>query len=260
VEIRGSVIVITGASSGIGACAARHLAQLGAKVALAARRLADIHALAAEIAASGGEAIAVQTDVGDASDVRRLMRETVARYGRIDALVNNAGIGGGLLLTATPDAMLEAVLKVNMLGAALCAKYAVPHMQRGGVIVNVGSIAGEVGTFGMYTASKFGLRGFNDALRRELKNAGIAVTLVAPGFIHTPMTDGLKFYMPGPDVVARAIARMLRRPRRRCITPWYYWPLITVGKIAWLSDLIFSRRFVQDMYRDRESVKKILGP
>jgi NAD(P)-dependent dehydrogenase (short-subunit alcohol dehydrogenase family) len=256
-KIENSIIVITGASSGIGAETAKYLAGKGAKVVLSARREAELQALAAEIQRDGGTALAVAGDVGNAGDVRRLMDETVAKFGRVDALINNAGMGGGLNLSDTRDELLEQVLKVNVLGCALCAKYALPHMAPGGVVINIGSVAGEVATVGMYTASKFAVRGFNEALRREFRHHGIDVVLVAPGFIRTEMTQGLKMRMPGPEVVARAIESGLRRPRRKIVVPWFYRPIMYFGKIPFIADLIFGRKSVQDNYKDRESVRKL---
>lgn len=256
-RIENSIIVITGASSGIGAETARHLAARGAKVVVSARREAELQALVAEIERAGGTAFAVACDVAKPEDVRRLVNETILKFGRIDALINNAGMGGGLNLVDTRDDLLEQVLKVNVLGCALCAKYALPHMSPGGVVVNIGSVAGEVATVGMYTASKFAVRGFNEALRREFRHHGIDVVLVAPGFIRTELTQGLKMRMPGPEVVARAIESGLRRPRRKIVVPWFYRPFMYFGKIPFLADLIFGRKSVQDSYRDRESVRRL---
>ncbi len=256
-ELNGSVVIITGASSGIGAATARHLAARGAKPVLFARRAAQLRRLADAIRQDGGEALVVPGDVTQSPDVQRLMRETLDAFGRIDALVNNAGMGGGLSLCDTRDDLLRQVLEVNALGCALCAKYAVPHLPRGGVIVNIGSVAGEVATIGMYTASKFAVRGFNDALRREVKGRGIRVVLVAPGFIRTEMTAGLRYDMPGPEVVARAIEKALRSPRRKIVTPWWYRPLMCLGKIPLVADAIFGHPKTQARYRDRDSVKKL---
>lgn len=256
-ELNGRVVIITGASSGIGAATAEHLAACGAKVVLFARRAVEMHKSADAIRENGGEALVVPGDVTQSADVQRLMRETLAAFGRLDALVNNAGTGGGLNLCDTRDDLLRRVLEVNVLGCALCAKYAVPHLPPGGVIVNIGSVAGEVATVGMYTASKFAVRGFNDALRREIKGRGVHVVLVAPGFIRTEMTAGLRYRMPGPEIVARAIEKAIRSPRRKIVVPWWYRPLMYLGKIPLVADAVFGNPKTQARYRDRDSVKKL---
>jgi len=256
-DIENRVIVITGASSGIGAATARHLAAQGAKVVLFARREAQLQELAADIREQGGQSLVVVGDVTQSHDVRRLMQETLATFGKLEVLVNNAGTGGGLNLCDTRDELLRQVLEVNVLGCALCAKYALPHLPPGGVIVNIGSVAGEVATVGMYTASKFAVRGFNDALRREVKGRGLHVVLVAPGFIRTEMTAGLRYAMPGPDIVARAIEKAIRSPRRKIVVPWWYRPLMYLGKIPPIADAIFGNPKTQARYRDRDSVKKL---
>ncbi|OYT70341.1 MAG: short-chain dehydrogenase [Chloracidobacterium sp. CP2_5A] len=256
-ELNGKAVIITGASSGIGAATARHLAARGAKLALFARREAEMQSLAEAIRQDGGEALVVPGDVTRSADVQRLMRETLAAFGRLDALVNNAGMGGGLNLCDTRDDLLWRVLEVNVLGCALCAKYAMPHLPPGGVIVNIGSVAGEVATVGMYAASKFAARGFNDALRREVKGRGIRVVLVAPGFIRTEMTAGLRYRMPGPEIVARAIEQAIRSPRRKIVVPWWYRPLMYLGKIPLIADAILGNPKTQARYRDRDSVKKL---
>ncbi|MFQ3580748.1 MAG: SDR family NAD(P)-dependent oxidoreductase [Chloracidobacterium sp.] len=256
-RLEGSVVVITGASSGIGAATAKHLAARGAAVALFARREPEMQAVARDITQAGGRAHVVPGDVTNGEHVRHLIQSTLDAFGRIDALVNNAGTGGGLNLCDTRDDLLKQVLDVNVLGCALCAKYALPHLSPGGVIVNIGSVAGEVATVGMYTASKFALRGFNDALRREVKGRGLRVVLVAPGFIRTEMTAGLRYRMPGPEIVARAIEKAIRSPRRKIVVPWWYRPLMYLGKIPLIADAIFSNPKTQARYRDRDSVKRL---
>src|SRR5258708_553187 len=139
-------------------------------------------------------------------------------------LFNNAGGGGGNAVAASDDGQLQTVLDVNLLGPARCVQAAAPYMlsQGSGVIVNIGSVAGEVAVLGIYSAAKFGLRGLNDALRREFRHSNIAVVLIEPGFIRTQMTEGLTIPMAPPEAVARAIVHAIQRPRRRVIVPWYY--------------------------------------
>jgi NAD(P)-dependent dehydrogenase (short-subunit alcohol dehydrogenase family) len=117
------------------------------------------------------------------------------------------------------------------------------------VIVNIGSVAGEIGVSALYSGTKFGVRGLSDALRRELRRDQIAVALVEPGFIRTEMTAGMRVPLPGPEVVARAVARAIRRPRRKTIVPWYYGPPALVAKVLpWLVDWLVGSTFFQRLY------------
>jgi NAD(P)-dependent dehydrogenase (short-subunit alcohol dehydrogenase family) len=253
-ELRGSVVIITGASGGIGAATARELARQGAKVVLAARRESELRALQGEIAATGGQALAVPADVSRREDIDRLVASTIAAYGRVDVLINNAGISAGSSIATSNDETLQRIVDVNLLAPARCIQAVLPQMQRqgGGLIVNVGSVAGEVATSGLYAATKFGLRGLSDAMRRELRRDRIGVVLIAPGFIRTPMTAGVKLPMPGPEAVARAIAGAIRRPRRRVIVPWPYLPLSYIAKaLPWLVDILLGSRIFQDSSRNR---------
>jgi NAD(P)-dependent dehydrogenase (short-subunit alcohol dehydrogenase family) len=234
---------VTGASSGIGAATARLLAQQGATVVLAARRAEQLNALAQEIEGRGGRALAVPTDVADRSAVDALVAQAIAAFGRIDILVNDAGIGGGHSIT-TEDAHMERMLAVNLLGPARLMQAALPHLRRQrGSIVNIGSIGGEMGTSGIYSATKFGLRGLSDSVRRELRPDGIAVTLIEPGYIRTPLTAGRPGRLPGPEIVAQAVAAAIARPRRKVIVP-RYWRLLILFTQLWPggADRYFSRR------------------
>jgi NAD(P)-dependent dehydrogenase (short-subunit alcohol dehydrogenase family) len=252
-EIRGSVAVITGASSGIGAATARELARQGASVVLAARRAERIHALAEEIVRQGGRALAVPTDVTERADVDRLVERTIEAYGRIDVLVNNAGVGGGSSIDAR-DKMMQQIVAVNLLAPARCVQAALPHMRRQGrgVIVNIGSVAGEIGVSALYSGTKFGVRGLSDALRRELRRDHIAVALVEPGFIRTPMTTGMRVPLPDPEVVARTVAGAIRHPRRKVIVPWYYVPPALMAKVLpGCVDWLVGSSLFQRLYHGR---------
>jgi len=252
-EIQGSVVVVTGASGGIGAATVRLLARRGATVVLAARRAEAITALAGEIERAGGRALAVQTDVSSRGEIDRLVERTIEAYGRVDVLVNNAGVGGGSTMD-DGDEQMRRIIEVNLLAPARLVQVALPHMRRqgGGLIVNIGSVAGEVGVSGMYSGSKFGLRGLNDALRRELRGDNIGVALIEPGFIRTAMTEGLRLPIPGPVVVARAIAAAIERPRRKVIVPWYYRPPMLVATLfPGLADRLIGSRPMQRRYHER---------
>lgn len=221
--LTGQVAIVTGASSGIGAATAVELARRGAKVALAARRQEDLAGVAASITAAGGEALAFPTDVADEGQVRRLVEQVTAAYGRVDALVNNAGIGGGGLLAETAPEEIARIVNVNLLAAMLATRAVLPGMieRRQGAIVSVASVAGHIAVGPVYSGTKFGLRGFSLSLRRELHGSGVSVSLVSPGFIRTPLT-GNRRRLPSPEIVARAVARLIVHPKREVVVPGYY--------------------------------------
>jgi NAD(P)-dependent dehydrogenase (short-subunit alcohol dehydrogenase family) len=244
VAVAGKVVIVTGASSGIGAATAQLLAGKGASVVLAARRGDALAKLEGEIAAQGGRARAVTADVTIAADIERLIQVTLAAFGRIDALVNNAGVPGGHSILAD-SAVMDRAIAVNLIAPAHLMKALIPTMldQGGGSIVNIGSIAGEIAVGAMYSASKFGLRGLSDAVRREFVGRGIHVTLIEPGFIRTPMTAERKQKMPGPEIVAQAVLRALERPRRKVIVPFYYHiPLLLASLFPGTTDRFINRR------------------
>lgn len=253
-ELQHRVIIVTGASSGIGAATARMLARAGARVVLAARREDELRRIAAEIVAAGGQALVVATDMAERSSIDALVGRTVDEYGRIDGIVNNAGVGGGSSIE-DDDVAMRRMLDVNLLGPARLVQAALPYLRRspGAVIVNIGSVAGDIAVSGVYSASKYGLRGLTDALRRELRRDGIAVVLVAPGFIRTEMTSGMRLPMPGPDSVAGVIVDVLRRPRRRVTTPRLYGVFATLSTLfPDIADRLLGSRVVQGSYHLRE--------
>lgn len=222
--VRGKVAIITGASSGIGAATALELARRGARVVLAARRQDELAGVEAAIKAAGGEALAVPTDVTDKRQLERLVARTNEAFGRIDILVNNAGVGSRTAFAETSGEEIEAALSVNLVGAMLLTRLALPGLleRRQGTIIAVASVAGHIGTSPIYSATKFGLRGFCIGLRRELLKSGVSVSLVSPGFIRTSITNGRRSRMPGPEIVARAIARLAVHPRREVVVPGSY--------------------------------------
>ena len=188
------VAIVTGASRGIGRAAAGRLAAAGAAVVAAAR--ADRgDEVAAEIRAAGGRAVGVSVDVTDPRRIDAMVRAALDEYGRIDVLVNNAGIVRDQLALRMSPADWDAVVATNLTAAFNCARAVLRPMlrQRGGRIINVGSVVGRMGNAGQvnYAASKAGLEGFSRALAREVASRGITVNVVAPGMIDTDMTAGL---------------------------------------------------------------------
>jgi short-subunit dehydrogenase len=222
--LHGRVIIVTGASSGIGAATARELARQGASVVLAARRQDELEEQVRAITGSGGQALAVPTDVTDEVQIARLVERTVEVFGCVDVLVNNAGIGSLGWYAKANTERIRQLVDVNLLAAMLLVRAVLPGMleRKRGVIIAVASVAGYVAIDPLYSGTKYGLRGFCLALRRQLQGSGVAVSVVSPGYIRTSFNTGNRLPMPGPDVVARAIARLILHPRREAIVPWYY--------------------------------------
>ena len=223
------VAIVTGASSGIGLATARLLHREGAKVVLAARNAGKLEAAARELPGS----LAVPTDVTRDESVAALAARTLERFGRIDLLVNDAGI---LFYKKMSDSSAEenrAMMETNYFGAVRCTDAVLPAMRRqgGGNIVNVASIAGLIGfpRLGYYGASKFALVGYSHALRQELKKENIRVSVVCPGTVETPMTRqimdeavgrGRRVVTVPTEAVARAIMRAARRDLAEVVLPF----------------------------------------
>ena len=200
-SLQGRIALITGASQGIGRACALSLAQDGAKIALAARNQEKLEQVAAEIAAAGGEAAAFKIDVANEDEIKAGVKAAVARFGKIDVLVNNAGITRDTLVLRMKRADWDSVLATNLTGAHLCIQAVLGGMlkQRWGriinlnEIINVSSIFGEMGQAGQanYAASKAGLLGLTMAVAREVASRNITVNAVSPGYIETAMTEAL---------------------------------------------------------------------
>jgi short-subunit dehydrogenase len=256
-EIRNKVVLITGASSGIGAGVARRLTKEGAKVALAARRKELLEDLAAEINSHGGQALSMQVDVTDSAAVKDMVKETLAKYGRLDVLVNNAGLGFSADVKDIDPARLRQQVAVNLVALIECSQAALGPMlsQGSGHIINVASLAGLVGAPGssVYSATKFAVIGFSDALRREVHKQGILVTTFCPGFVATDFSPRLKKIaskapdaarLPGVmsvDYVAGVVAGIIRRPRSMVFVPFAFSTLVRFarsfpGLVDWASD------------------------
>ena len=244
-------VLLTGASSGIGLATAEALAAQGYRLVLAARRADTLHALARRLDPSGSRVIAVPTDVTDDAARRSLLRAAHDHFGRVDILINNAGVTVERgWWWDDPDPLR--VVRVNLEAPIELTRLVLPEMQaRGhGHIVNIGSVAGRAATNGMYSASKFGLRGFSHGLRRELLGTGIHVSLIAPGFVQSEMTAKANLPLPGPDIVARAVADVLRRPQPEVIVPRVYAVLALLNSVApRLGDLLVSRVLIARRYQ-----------
>lgn len=192
-QFKGKVVIVTGASSGIGRATALAFAREGAMVAIADKDKASGQRVADEARSSGGEAEAIATDVSVESEVRALIETVMGRWSRLDILVNNAGIYYQADAVSTPESAWNQVMAVNLTGAFLCIKHAVPAMLRGkgGAIVNVASEAGLVGIRNQvaYNVSKGGLIALTKSCAVDLASAGIRVNCVCPGTTDTPLVE-----------------------------------------------------------------------
>ena len=183
--MQGKVVIVTGASSGIGEALVNELAKRKAKIVAAARSIDKLNAMAKNFNKNGVEFLPVETDVTNPIDCENLINRTIQRFGRIDVLINNAGISMRALFTETDLSVLHRLMDVNFWGTVNCTKYALPHLlDTKGSLVGVISIAGHVGLPARtgYAASKFAVRGFLDTLRIEYLKRGLHVLVAAPGF------------------------------------------------------------------------------
>ena len=195
--LTGKVAIVTGASRGIGRAIALELASVGAKVAVNFASSSDAaDELVAQIVSSGGEAIAIGADVSKAEQIDALVSTVMDKWGRVDVLVNNAGITRDTLLLRMKIEDWQAVIDTNLTGVFSCTRAVSKIMlkQKSGRIINIASVAGQMGNPGQanYSASKAGVIGFTKTVAKELSSRGITVNAVAPGFIETDMTNDLK--------------------------------------------------------------------
>jgi short-subunit dehydrogenase len=228
-RIRDQVIVITGASSGIGLTTAEMAAREGARVVLNSRNEMDLRNACERITARGGRATYVVGDVADADAMEMVANRAISEFGSLDTWVNNAGIGMYGRLTQMSMADKRRLFDVNFWGVVNGCRAAVRQLRRsGGAIINIGSVTSDraIPLLGMYSATKHAVKGYTDALRMELEEEGapIAVTLVKPASINTPFTEHARNYMDEepeyagavypPEEVARAILRCAEHPMR----------------------------------------------
>lgn len=225
--IEGKVVVITGASSGLGEAAARLLARGGAKLVLGARRVERLQALAKEL--SLGESAVLKTDVTDRNQVTRLVEQAVAAHGRVDVIINNAGLMPSSLLEKLHVEEWDRMIDVNLKGVLYGIAAVLPHMmkQKSGHIINVASVAGhKVGPgSAVYAATKHGVRVISEGLRQEVKPYNIRTTIISPGAVATELPDTITDEAVGEgirtlyrnvaipaDSFARAVAFAMSQP------------------------------------------------
>jgi short-subunit dehydrogenase len=240
------VAVITGASSGIGRELAKVLAAEGCKVGLIARRKEQLDALADQIRKSGGTAEIAAADVGDRAQIQGATAEIRRQLGPIDLLIANAGVGMPTLLDPVNIADVERMIRVNLLGTIYAIEAALPEMlqRRKGHLAAVSSLSAYKGLPGEsgYCSSKAAVNSYMEGLRIHLRDKGIAVTTICPGFVRTPMTEINKFHMPWlleADEAARRIVRALARRRKVYNFPWQTTLLMKLTR--WLPDWVLFR-------------------
>ncbi len=256
------VAIITGASSGIGEAAARALSGNGYRVVLAARRKERLINLATQIQEGGGEALAVPTDLRELEQIQRLVESTLQAYNRIDVLVNSAGYGKLVWLDEQTQADIQDQLQVNLTGAIQITREVLPWMiaQEGGHIIHIASIASWVGvpTYSIYAATKFGLRGFLESLRRELRGTGITVSGIFPGAVDTEFDQHAgvhwkttrvtpNWLLLTSDEVAGQILKVIKKKKNNAVIPGIMRLAVWVNAsfprtVGWLMAKYFYRK------------------
>jgi NADP-dependent 3-hydroxy acid dehydrogenase YdfG len=247
-KLTGTVALVTGASSGIGEATARQLAELGASVALVARRKDRLDALAAEIGKAGGTALVLEADITDRTQAEAAVEQTVEHFGRLDTLVNNAGL---MLLGPVVGADAEEwerMIAVNVQGLLYTTRAALPHLlkaaedgtRRVADIVNISSVAGRVAWngYGVYNLTKFGVNGFTESLRQEVTQRHVRVGVLEPGGVNTELDSHNKPEIQGemiqpfldtteilaPEDIADGVTYMVTRPRHASIAELWIMP------------------------------------
>jgi NADP-dependent 3-hydroxy acid dehydrogenase YdfG len=247
-KLAGTAALVTGASSGIGAATARRLAQDGASVTLVARRRDRLQALAADIGKAGGSALAIEADITGRAQAEGAVQQAVQRFGRLDTLVNNAGLMLLGPVAGTDPQEWDRMIAINVKGLLYTTRAALPHLlqaaqgspRRVADIVNISSIAGRVAWngYGVYNFTKFGVNGFTESLRQEVTQRHVRVGLVEPGGVATELGSHNKpevrtemidpFYektqVLAAEDIADGIAHMVTRPRHTAIGELWIMP------------------------------------
>jgi short-subunit dehydrogenase len=267
ISLKGKVVLITGASSGFGEDAARLFAAEGASVVLAARRVERLQQAVAQIQAAGGEAMATPVDLNNLADIENMVKSVVENYGRIDILFNNAGFGRLDWFEELQSGRdIHTQVNVNLTGLMEVTHAVLPIMQaqRSGHIINMSSVAGWIAApmYTVYAASKFGVRGFTDALRRETRFYNIHVSGIYPGPAVTEFgqhtgesvlkTD---FKVPGwlyltSEYVARRVVQVAKHPRRSLVIPWWFLIILWADNhfpalVDWVVHQFFVKKYRQ---------------
>lgn len=254
------VVLITGASSGIGEQTAFTLGEAGYRLVLAARRIERLEEITAQIRQAGGEAIAVQLDLSQPDQISNLVTAAQDQYGQIDILVNNAGSARHLWFDEQSlEGDIQHLLQVNLVGMIQLTRLVLPGMleEGRGQIIHVSSVAAWVGvpTYTIYNTGKFGARGFMASLRRELRGTGVVVSEIFPGAVDTEFAEDPdvkwktstvtpSFALVSSRAVARRILGLIQRRNRKAVFPWFMWLVIWVdAHFPWLVNWVLSFYF-----------------
>ncbi len=256
-ELHGARILLTGASSGIGRCLAEQAAHAGARLALAARSAEPLHKLAHSLTASGAEVIAVPGDITQEADRQQMISTAVERFGGLDVLINNAGVGSWCHFAESSEEILRQIMEVNFFAPAELIRLAIPVLRRGNspAIVNVASMCGRRGmpAWSEYSASKFALCGLTEALRGEMVRFGIDVLLVLPGVTRSDLWRHLlrntgRYQLDvnrgmAPENVATGVLRALRKNRTETVLGWDARWILRVNRfLPRLVDALLARK------------------
>jgi NADP-dependent 3-hydroxy acid dehydrogenase YdfG len=222
--LKNKVAVVTGAGRGIGKAVARTLAQSGCRVILAARTQDQLEEVRSEIQSEGGEALSLATDLTRDEEIHRLVGESVQAYGSVDILINNAGWGKRSSVVRAQVADWDQTFRLNLRAPMLLAKLLLPAMiaKGEGAVINIGSVSGKTGEANgaAYAASKFGLIGFTQSLYEEVREDGIKVAVILPGFVDTPMIPQVRHLdrskMIRPEDIAEVVRFVLTAPPSCC--------------------------------------------
>jgi NAD(P)-dependent dehydrogenase (short-subunit alcohol dehydrogenase family) len=256
------VVLITGASSGIGRATALRLAEQGANLCLAARNPQALDEVVKEGEALGARVLAVPTDVSDAEQCRRAVEVGVETFGRLDVLLCCAGLSLRSYFAECRLEVLEHVMRVNFFGTLYATHFALPHIKKsGGSLVALSSLTGRRGvpSYSIYGASKFAIEGLYESLRLELRRDGVHVGIVAPGFVDTPLRtkvlgpDGKPWPEPPPppfriwplEKCVTRIVRLIVKRRAQALIPWYIGPLLALDRVvgSWIGNTILAWKF-----------------
>ena len=223
-RLEGKVAIVTGAGRGIGKAISVSLAKAGCRVVLAARTREQIEAVQKKILSQGGDALAIPTDLTVDEDIQRLVEESQAQWGAVDILINNAGWGKRAPVVGASLTDWDQTFRLNLRAPMVLAKALLPNMiaKREGAVINIGSVSGKTGEANgaAYSASKFGLIGFTQSLYEEVREHGIKVAVILPGFVDTPLIppnrqlDRSK--MIQADDIAQTVLFVLTSPATCC--------------------------------------------
>lgn len=249
------VVLVTGASSGIGRALAVELGRRGAHVAVLARRAEMLFDVAGEVERAGGQSLALTADVRNAVEVEKAVARTLELWGRIDVLVANAGMSTTTAATSLRADEANDVISINVMGVINCVAAALPGMleRKSGHLVAISSLAAYRGMpkSGAYSASKAAVSTFFESLRVDLRKSGLVVTTIHPGFIRTPLTAGRKTKLPflmEVEPAARLIVRAIERQARAYAFPWQLASVVRLMKHV--PNAIYDRLASNTSFRD----------